>query len=151
MIPAQSIGCVPARARARDFPPLRSSSRSRAGARLRFVASRKHFFVLDCCLSRKLRRQANMPPIMRINRKKHGIERNQNPIPAKICGWRSLVKTRSVAGGPRAVALKQQALSFGSLVLYFDATVPSRVQTGGLLTDLADGLSGNGMNFSNKI
>lgn len=61
-----------------------------------------------------------------INRGKHGIERNQNPIPAKICGWRSLVKTRSVAGGPRAVALKQQALSFGSLVLYFDATVPSR-------------------------
>lgn len=151
MIPAQSIGCVPARAHARDFPLLRSSSPSREGARLSFVVSQKYFFVLDCCLSRNLRRQANMEPIMRINRKKHGIERNQNPIPAKICGWRSLVKTRSVAGGPRAVALKQQALSFGSLVLYFDATVPSRVQTGVLLTDLADGLSGNGMNFSNKI
>lgn len=151
MIPAQSIGCVPARAPARDFPPLCSSFLSRAGKRLMFVVSQKHIFVLDCCLSRKLRRQGNMPPIMRINRKKHGIERNQNPIPAKICGWRSLVKTRSVAGGPRAVALKQQALSFGSLVLYFDATVPSRVQTRGLLTDLADGLSGNGMNFSNKI
>lgn len=151
MIPAQSIGCVPARAPARDFPPPRFSWPGRAGAGLRFVVSQKHFFVFDCCLSRKLGRQASTPPIVVINCSRHGIERNQNPIPAKICGWRSLVKTRSVAGGPRAVALKQQALSFGSLVLYFDATVPSRVQTGGLLTDLADGLSGNGMNFSNKI
>lgn len=62
---------------------------------------------------------------METDDKGQGIERNQNPIPAKICGWRSLVKTRSVAGGPRAAALKQQALSFGSLVLYFDAAVRS--------------------------
>lgn len=63
--------------------------------------------------------------MIKTNGEGHEIERNQNPIPAKICGWRSLVKTRSVAGGPRAAALKQQALSFGSLVLYFDAAVRS--------------------------